>query len=183
MMLVSRERSRILKPKQTTETTNMSETNTNTTGIKRPRRSIEERKAALMAELARLEAKAAGTFDETSEEGYALKRLRAAVRSRETALGNAFNVLNGKAGTEKSPAVSSIGVKIQNARARLDNLIVAEQRAVEQIAALPADIETLRALVERAEKGETVEMPTNLYRLPTYEERTDAEREAAFVRD
>lgn len=157
--------------------------NENKTGIKRPRRTIEQRRADLMAELARLDAKAAGTFDPSQEEGYGLKRLRAAVRSRETAMGNATAVLNGKPGTEKSPAVSSIGVKIANARARLDNLILAEQRAVEILAALPADIETLRGLVERAEKGETVEMPTNLYRLPGEDEQTDAEREAAFVAD
>jgi uncharacterized protein (UPF0335 family) len=148
---------------------------------KRNRRTRLEVMAELKAKLAKLEAKVAGVYDDSQEDGYTVKRLKAAIRRRETAQGTAETLLNGRAATEKSPQVSPIDEKIANAEKRLADLRKAKTQAMETIARLPFDIEVLRTLLERANKGEAVEFPTGLYLIPG--EKTDAEHEAASVHD
>lgn len=159
--------------------TNDNEKNENGKG-KRNRRTRNEMIAAYEAKLARLKAQAEGTFDESDDDTYTVKRLRRAIRRRETAIGNAGTLLNGKAATEKSPAVPSILSKIENAEKRLADLRLAQKRAHEITAQVPFDVEKLTALLERAEKGEAVEFPTDLYILPGENDKTEAETEAAF---
>lgn len=149
---------------------------TNETTGKRNRRTRAQMIAEYETKLATLKAKQEGTFDPATDDNYGVKRLRSAVRRRDTLLTTAGTLLNGRAATEKSPAVSDIDTKIANAEQRVANLKLSKVRAIEQMAALPADIDTLRALLVRAEAGETVEMPTNLYPIP--ENKTDAEIEA-----
>ena len=86
-------------------------------------------------------------------------------RSREkikTALHRANVVLDGHAGSEKSPAINGIAAKIENAQRRLESLIEARNRAVEQIENLPGDIERLEAALAQAEAGGEIEMPEGL---------------------
>jgi predicted glycoside hydrolase/deacetylase ChbG (UPF0249 family) len=151
---------------------------------KRNRRTRVEMLAALEAKLEKLKAQVSGTYDPTSDEGtFIEKRLRRAIRRRNTALGNAQTLMDGRQATERSPSVSPIDVKIENAEKRLTDLRAAKARAVEMQAQLPFDIERLEALLEKAEAGEDVEFPNDLYRLPNEGERTDAEIEAGSVVD
>ena len=145
----------------------------------RNRRTRAQIIADLEAKLAKAKAKAEGTYDASADDTFGVKRLRTAIRTRETAMTAASNLLNGKAATEKSPALSDIDTKIANAMARIANMQAAKARAIEQIGALPADIDRLRALLAKAETGETVEFPNDLYRLPT--EKSAEETEAASV--
>lgn len=154
-------------------------TETNKQG--RNRRTREEMIAAVEAKLARLKAQAEGTYDETADDTFLVKSLKRAIRSRETAIKQSQTLLRGRAGTEKSPAVADIEQKIANAENRVMNLHAAKARALEMEARLPFDVQNLRELLERAEKGETVNMPTDLYILPNQADRTDAEIEAGTV--
>jgi len=150
-------------------------------GGKRNRRTREQIKAELEAKLAKINAKLNGTFVETDDESLLVKRLRRAIRKRETAIGNAGTLLTGRAATEKSPAIPTIDSKIENAQKRLDDLRLAKNRAMEIQARVPFDIDRLRSALEGAEKGTVLEFPTELYILPGEDEKTDAEHEAASV--
>lgn len=143
------------------------------------RRTRVEMKAALEAKLAKLQAQIDGNYDESGDDSFLTKRLRRAIRSRETALGVAETLLYGRAATEKSPAIGGIETKIQNAEKRLADLFAAKQRAIETQARVPFDIDALRVALTGAEQGTVLEMPTGLYILPG--EKTDAEIEAASV--
>ena len=146
----------------------------------RNRRTRAQMIADMETKLAKLRAQAEGKFDPSTDENYGVKRLRSAIRRRETLLTTACVVLNGRAATDKSPAVADIDQKIANAEQRVANLRLTKDRAIEQTAALPGDIDTLRALLARAEAGETVEFPTTgLYPIP--ENKTEAETEAGMA--
>jgi chromosome segregation ATPase len=132
----------------------------------------------LEAKLAKLQAQAEGTY---SDEGDTLvtKRLRSALRKRKTLLHRAEVLVNGRARTEKSPAMNGIEDKIENARKRLADLEDSQRRANEQIASLPFDIQTLTEALEAIERGEEVDFPTDLYRIPG--ENTTTETEVAVA--
>lgn len=149
---------------------------------KRNRRTRVEMLAALEAKLEKLKAQVSGTYDPTTDKGtFIEQRLRRAIRRRNTALGNAQTLMEGRPATERSPSVSPIDTKIENAEKRLADLRAAKARAVEMQAQLPFDIERLEALLAKADEGEEVEFPNDLYRLPNEGERTDAEIEAGSV--
>lgn len=150
-------------------------------GGKRNRRTRLEMKAALEAKLAKLQAQIDGSYDESGDDSFLVKRLRRAIRRRETAMGNAATLLGGRAATEKSPAVASIDSKIENAEKRLADLRLAKTRALEIQARVPFDIDVLRSSLEGAEAGTVLEFPTGLYVLPGESEKTDAEIEAGSV--
>jgi chromosome segregation ATPase len=156
-------------------------TNGNSKGGKRNRRTRVEMLAELKAKQAKLEAQIAGTFDETTGDNYIVTRLKRAIRRRETAVGVANTLLHGKGATDKSPAVASIVDKIANAEKRLADLRMAQTRAFDTIARVPADVDVLRAALAEAETGKEVEFPTGLYILPGENDRTEAEVEAGSV--
>lgn len=156
-------------------------TNENSGGGKRNRRTRAQMAEALRLKLAKIEAQIAGNFDETGDDNYMVTRLKRAIRRRDTALKSAATLLNGRAATENSPAVSDIETKIQNAQKRLADLETAKARAIETNGRVPFDLETLNAALASAVKGETVEFPTGLYILPGEGERTEAEIEAGSV--
>jgi DNA repair exonuclease SbcCD ATPase subunit len=144
---------------------------------KRKRATRQEMIERLAAKLEKLQAQAAGNYDETGD-SLNTKRLRSALRKRRTLLHRAETLLNGRAPTAKSPAQNGIDEKIENAQKRLDDLQEAKRRATEQTANLPFDIEKLEKLLADVENGETeVEFPTDLYRIPG--ENTVAETENA----
>lgn len=145
---------------------------------KRKRRTRQEMIADLQAKVEKLQAQEEGTYT-PEHETLMSKRIRVALRTRKTALHQARITLNGRAPTENSPGTNGIETKIQNAEDRLASLRETKSRAEEQAANLPFDIERLEDLCERCEKGEDVEMPTDLYRLPG--EKTDVEHETAVV--
>ena len=150
-------------------------------GGKRNRRTRVEMAAIYEAKLAKIKAQIAGNFDETADDSYMVTRLKRAIRRRETALTTAGTLLNGRAATEKSPMVPSIGEKIANAEKRVADLRAAQNRAIEAQARVPFDVDVLRELLASAEKGEAVDFPTTLYVLPGENERTEAEIEAGSV--
>ena len=143
-------------------------------------RTPEEIIADLEKKIEIQKAKAAGTYD-PEKDSYGVKRIRAALRRRKTALHAAEVTINGRAATAKSPALNGIDDKIDNARSRLDNLTETRNRAMLSIANLPDDIRVLEDLVQRAEKGEEVEFPTGLHHIPG--DQTEAEAETASVLD
>lgn len=112
-----------------------------------------------------------------------LKRLNAALKRRQTLLGRAQVVINGKLATAKSPATNTIEVKIENAVQRLADLRQTQSNAIEQLAELPDDIERLELLIEEHKGGADVEFPTDLYRIPGVEEQTDSEAEFSAAID
>jgi predicted nucleic acid-binding Zn-ribbon protein len=147
---------------------------------KRNRRTRVEMLAALQEKLDRLKAQVSGTYDPTNDEGtYIVQRIRRAIRRRNTAMGNANTLLNGRPATDRSPAVAPVGEKIANAEHRIAELRKAQNRATEILSNVPGDIERLEALLKRAESGDEVEMPNDLYMLPSDEDRTSAEVEAS----
>ncbi len=156
-------------------------TNDNSKGGKRNRRTRVEMAAELRARLAKIEAQIAGNFDESTEDGFMVTRLKRAIRRRETAINTAETLLNGRAATEKSPAVAGIDAKIENAEKRLADLRAAKGRALETQARVPFDVDVLRAALDSAVAGNEVEFPTGLYVLPG--ETTDAEVEAGSVQN
>jgi len=162
-------------------TTNETNGGNEKTKGKRNRRTRAEVAAELRARLAILEAKLAGNYDDSQEDGYIVKRLKAAIRRRETTLGTVETLLNGRKATEKSPQVAPIDEKIANAEKRLADLRASKVQALETQARVPFDIERLRGVLEMAERGEAVEFPTGLYLIPN--EKTDAEHEAASVQN
>jgi hypothetical protein len=106
-----------------------------------------------------------------------MKRLTAALKRRNTLLGRAQVVINGKLATAKSPATNTIEQKIENAIARVADLRQTQSNAIDQLAQLPEDIERLTLLIEEHKGGTDVEFPTDLYRIPGVEEQTDSEAE------
>lgn len=159
----------------------MTNETTNEKGGKRSRRTRVEQLEFLRQKMAKIEAQIAGNFDETQDDSYMVTRLKRAIRKRETALKAAGTLLNGRAATENSPAISAIAVKIANAETKLANLRTAVVRATEAEGRLPFDIATLRETLERASKGETVDFPEGLFVLPNEATRTEAEIEAGSV--
>jgi len=148
---------------------------------KRKHRTPEQRIADLQAEIAKLEAKKNGTYDPT-QEGDTMSRLRAALRRRQTVLKEALMLRDGRPGTAKSPALNPLEVKIQNAEERLERLTRDKAIMEKRVANLPGDIERLELLIDAAEKGEEVEMPTDLLRLSDDDkEPSDARVEANHV--
>lgn len=140
---------------------------------KRQRATRQEMIERLQAKLERLQQQEEGK-PVASTTPLGVKRLRASIRKRRTALHRANVLLDGHAGSEKSPAINGIAAKIENAQRRLDQLIEARNRAVEQIENLPGDIERLEAALAQAEAGGEVEMPEGLTML---EASNDAEVE------
>jgi prefoldin subunit 5 len=132
----------------------------------------------LEAKLEKLRAQAEGTYTEEGD-SFITKRMRRALRTRKTLLHRAEVLVNGRARTEKSPAQNGIDEKIENARRRLADLEDSRNRAQEQIAALPFDIQTLTEALEATERGEEVDFPTDLYRVPG--ENTATETEVAVA--
>ena len=157
----------------------MTESTESKSKSKKPRRSIEQRIADKMAELQRLQAIQNGTHDETTESGYMVKRLREAIRRRETAINVANVTLFGRAKTEASPALPPIANKIENAQRRLADMLETQKRANEVLASVPQDILTLDAVLTKAEAGEVVEFPSGLFGLPSDKTETQVETEAA----
>jgi hypothetical protein len=131
--------------------------------------------AKRLAEVAKLQAQIAGTFDETGD-GFLVTRLKRAIRSRDTALRVAQTVLGGRNKTENSPAVSDIDTKIANAQKRLADLVQTKANAIEVQAQVPFDLETLNSALSGAIDGTVLEFPVLQYRLST--ERTEGEVEA-----
>lgn len=147
-------------------------------------RSIAERKAAALAELAKLEAMENGTYvrGSNSEEPTILTTLRSMLRRRETVLKSADIFLNGRAASPKSPALNGVDTKIANAQKRIASLQEAKARQEDLFANLPFDIGRLEALVERAEKGEDVGIPQDLHPIPEKTaKKDDAEHEASMA--
>ena len=140
---------------------------------KRQRATRQEMIERLQAKLERLQQQEAGK-PVASTTPLGVKRLRAAIRKRRTALHRANVLLDGHAGSEKSPAINGIAAKIENAQRRLESLIEARDRAVEQIENLPGDIERLEAALAQAEAGGEIEFPEGLTML---EASNDAEVE------
>jgi len=128
---------------------------------KRQRATRQEMIERLQAKLERLQQQEEGK-PVASTTPLGVKRLRAAIRKRRTALHRANVLLDGHAGSEKSPRINGIDAKIENARQRLDSLIEARNRAVDHIETLPGDIERLEAALAQAEAGGEIEMPEGL---------------------
>lgn len=148
---------------------------------KRNRRTRKEMLEAARAKLAKLEAQVAGTWTgDESDDNYMAKRLKAAIRRRETAIKNAETLLKGRAATKNSPAVSDIDTKIKNAEKRLSDMRDAKNRANEILARVPFDVETLQDALVKVDNGDEVEYPTGLYILPQESEKTEAEHEATL---
>jgi len=136
---------------------------------------LAKQKAKLLAQLAIVEQKEAGTY-QIEREG--VKALKFALRKRNKVLHAAQVLVNGRAATSKSPVLPTVASKIQNLRDRLTNMIEGADRANLFLENLPKDIELLEGLVVIAEgdTGEIPPMPTDLYRLETDNE-TDVEVE------
>jgi len=128
---------------------------------KRQRATRQEMIERLQAKLGRLQQQEEGK-PVASTTPLGVKRLRAAIRKRKTALHRANVLIDGHAGSEKSPRINGIESKIENARQRLDSLIEARNRAVDHIETLPGDIERLEAALAQAEAGGEIEMPEGL---------------------
>ncbi len=154
-------------------TTDSNTTETKTT--KRPKRSLAERRAALQAQIAILDAKEDGTYE---MERSGLKAVKFALRRRETEKHNAEVLINGRASTAKSPALATIAEKVANAETRLASLKAGQERAQGFLDNLPTDIELLQGLVTLGEAGETVEVPDGLYQMEM-EDKTEVEVEVA----
>lgn len=143
-------------------------------GQKRNRRTKAEMAEHYRKLAEQYEAELDGKVDTSTTNGV-LKALRRALRKRETELRSAVITLDGSEGR------SSIDDKIAHTLRRLESQEQTKANAERMRAALPFDIERLSALVEAAEAGEEVEMPSDLTRLPGEESRTDEEHEAAFI--
>lgn len=164
----------------TNSTTNATETVAKPK-VTRHRRTVKERLEALEQERLRLLAIQEGTYDETQEDGHMVKRLKAAIRRRETVIKAAGTLVNGRAATANSPMLPPIAVKITNAENAVKRLKESLDRAVAIQAAVPFDIEVLTGLLAKAQAGDAVEFPTNLHPIQDDSKRTDAEVEAASV--
>lgn len=145
---------------------------------KRQRATRQEMIERLQAKLERLQQQEEGK-PVASTTPLGVKRLRAAIRKRRTALHRANVLLDGHAGSEKSPRINGIDAKIENARQRLDSLIEARNRAVDHIETLPGDIERLEAALAQAEAGGEIEMPEGLTNIGEANE-AEAEVEAGM---
>jgi len=150
-----------------------------TTGNKRTRRTREQIMADLERKLEAMRAKAQGTYDESQDETFIVKHLRRAIRRNETAVRNADTLLQGRPGTDKSPAIADIDSKIANAEQRVRDLNAAKTAALTVQAQAPFNIQKLTATLALAEAGETVEMPGDLFALPGDD--TDVQKEVAFA--
>ena len=147
-----------------------------------PKRTSLEMYQFHLREAEKALARAEGRASEANE-GSLVKRLKAALKRRNTLLGRAQVVVNGKLATAKSPATNTVEDKIENAIQRLADLRLTETNAIEQLAELPDDIERLTLLVEEAKAGTDVEFPSDMYRIPGVEEQTDSEAEFSAAID
>lgn len=146
---------------------------------KRKRRTREEMLEFYRQKMEKLEAQLEGTYDD-SQESNTLKRLKRALRKRQTAYKGAVTILEGVTSEDgKGWTRSPIAEKIEKTRARLAQQIETEQRSEEFRAKLPHDIQRLEALIEAAKIGEDVDFPSDLTPLGT--EKTDEEHEAAAI--
>lgn len=145
---------------------------------KRYRATPAEMIARKLAEIETLKAQLAGTFTPDAET-LTNKRLRNAHRRRVTLLDRAKLMLAGRPGVDGKVGVSSIADKIAQAEKRVADLRQSQANAEQRVASLPFDIERLASLLERAEKGETVEFPADLTLIPGEGEGTDSEKEQA----
>lgn len=156
----------------------MATKNINPATGKRYRATPAEMIARKLAEIEALKAKAEGTYTPDAET-LTVKRVRNARRKRETLLDRAKIMLNGRVAGDGKIAQSSIDAKIEQAEKRLADLRLSKANAEERVANLPFDIERLAVLLERAEKGETIEFPADLTPIPGEGEGTDTEKEVA----
>ena len=150
--------------------------NENSGGKTRNRRTRQEMLAKRLAEVAKLQAQIAGNFDGEGTDGFLVTRIKRAIRSRDTAIRVAQTVLGGRSKTENSPAVSDIDTKIANAQKRLADLVLTKTNAVEVLAKVPADLDTLNSALPGAIDGTVLEFPVLSFKLST--ERTEGEVEA-----
>ncbi len=148
---------------------------------KRNRRTREEMLAHYEAEAQRVRDQIAGSYKDDSENAV-LKQLKNRLKKTNTLQRTMRVVLDGVHGSEgKGWSKSPIAEKIEATEKRLASQIETRDRAEVYTAKLPFDIERLQALVEAAEAGEDVEMPSDLTPFPDEQNRTDEEHEAAFI--
>lgn len=149
---------------------------------KRNRRTQEEMLAHYQAEVAKLEAKIEGRYEDDGGTDM-VKALKARLRKTTTALRAAQIMINGvvKAdgkGWQRAP----ISEKIAGTRTRLMQQEDGENFATVQIIKLPDDVSRLTLLLEAATAGEDVEFPENLTPLSMKDtERSDDQIEADFI--
>lgn len=145
---------------------------------KRFRATPEQMIARKLAEIETLKAQLAGTFTPDAET-LTVKRLNAARRKRVTLLDRSRFILNGRTAEGGKVVQQSIDARIAQAEQRVADLRQTKANAERFAANLPGDVERLAVLLESAEKGETVEFPTDLTPIPGEGEGTDSEKEAA----
>ena len=135
---------------------------TEETKTRKPKKTLVEQREVLMAKLAIIEAKENGTYKIERDGAQALKF---ALKRRAKMLHDAQVLVNGRAKTAKSPPMATIADKITNCEERLERLKAGQDRAQGFLDNLPADIKLLEGLVTLSESGETVDIPTDLYKL------------------
>ncbi len=140
----------------------------------RNRKTREEMLAFRVAQVEKLQAQIEGSYRDENENDV-LKGLKKRLRRTNTELRSAQITLDG------TEVRSTIAAKIRRTERHLASQIETQARAEASVAALPFDIERLKALVAAAEAGEDVEFPADLTRLAGDEDRTDEEHEAAFI--
>lgn len=151
---------------------------------KRNRRTQEEMLAHYQAEVAKLEAKIEGRYEDDGGTDM-VKALKARLRKTTTALRAAQIMINGVVkedgkGWQRAP----ISEKIATTRTRLEQQEEGENFATVQIIKLPDDVRRLALLLEAATAGEDVEFPENLTPLTVRDaERSDEQIEADFIAD
>jgi len=148
---------------------------------RKARRTRAQMIEEMEAKLAAYKAKEDGTYTSDSETLIG-KRLKGGLKRRRTLLHRAQVLIAGRAATEKSPPMNGIDDKIERAEARLEDLIESRERANEQVARLPGDIEAIAKAIEVDEQGlETAEFPSDLLALPGEGEQTNAEAETVHA--
>ena len=119
------------------------------------RATREEMIEATRLKLDKLIAQAAGTHEEDREsDSFQIKRVRRALRKRETLLHRAGVILNGKPATAQSPGGKTIDEQIEAMEARLEDKRATRANAIEQEAKLPFDIEALQTIVSNYDNAE-----------------------------
>ncbi len=148
---------------------------------KRNRKTRQEMLEVYQAKVAKLEAQIAGSFEDDTG-GAIIKQLKKRLRKTQTALRAATVTIDGITGKDgKGWTRAPIADKIETTRKRLLSQIETQERAENFAAKLPFDVERLKALIELAEAGEEVEMPSDLTRFGKDAERSDEEHEAAAI--
>ena len=148
---------------------------------KRNRRTRAQMLEHYKAQIARLEAAEQGRPDTSTESGI-LKSLKSMLRKRRTALRSATIVVDGITGGDGKVARAPLSETIKRTEERLAKQRATLAESTEQKELLPSDIERLDALVNAAEQGEDVEIPTDLLvRLDSDAPRSDEQAEAEFI--